>query len=89
PEADDVVLVNGAGEVTETVRANLAVLLGGHWWTPPVASGLLAGVERGRLLDEGSLKERAITREDLSRAEGLATVSSLRGWLVAELGART
>ncbi len=89
PEADDVVLVNGAGEVTETVRANLAVLLGGHWWTPPVTSGLLAGVERGRLLDEGSLKERAITREDLSRAEGLATVSSLRGWLVAELGART
>ncbi len=35
PEADDVVLVNGAGEGTETVRANLAFLLGGHRWTPP------------------------------------------------------
>ncbi len=85
PEADDVVLVNRRGEVTETSRANLAVRFDGRWWTPPVESGLLAGVERGRLLDDGVLAERVITVPDLFVAEGLATVSSLRGWLEAEM----
>ncbi|WP_324277030.1 aminodeoxychorismate synthase component I [Blastococcus brunescens] len=34
PEADDVVLINQRGEVTETTIANLAVRLDGRWWTP-------------------------------------------------------
>ena len=53
PEADDVVLVNQRGELTETTTANLAVRLDGRWWTPPTTSGCLPGVERGRLLELG------------------------------------
>lgn len=34
PEADDVVLINERGELTETSRANLALRLDGQWWTP-------------------------------------------------------
>ena len=61
PDADDVVLVNERGQVTETTIANLAVRLDGRWWTPPLSAGCLPGVERGRLLDAGELQERALT----------------------------
>jgi para-aminobenzoate synthetase/4-amino-4-deoxychorismate lyase len=80
PEADDVILVNEADEVTETSRANLAVLIDGEWFTPAIGCGLLPGVERGRLLEEGRLIERVITRSMCERATALATLSSLRGW---------
>jgi len=84
-EADDVVLVNQRGELTETTIANLAVRLDGRWWTPPTASGCLPGVERGRLLDLGRLRERVLHVDDLAAADGLAVLSSLRGWRAAEL----
>ncbi len=85
PDADDVVLVSSRGEVTETTIANLAVRLDGQWWTPPVSSGCLPGVERGRLVDDGRLRERVLRPADLAAAEGLAVVSSLRGWREARL----
>jgi para-aminobenzoate synthetase/4-amino-4-deoxychorismate lyase len=79
PDADDVVLVNERGHVTETTVANLAACLDGRWWTPPLTAGCLPGVERGRLVDAGELQERALTVLDLRRADALAVVSSLRG----------
>ncbi|MFP5371771.1 MAG: aminodeoxychorismate synthase component I, partial [Actinomycetes bacterium] len=85
PGADDVVLTNQHGQVTETTIANLAVRLDGTWWTPPASAGCLPGVERGRLVDEGVLRERELTPGDLRTAEGLAVVSSLRGWRSAVL----
>ncbi|SFF67906.1 aminodeoxychorismate synthase component I [Blastococcus tunisiensis] len=85
PEADDVVLVNQHGELTETTTANLAVRLGGRWWTPPTSCGCLPGVERARLLAAGRLHERVLTADDLHRAESLAVLSSLRGWREARL----
>jgi para-aminobenzoate synthetase/4-amino-4-deoxychorismate lyase len=85
PDADDVVLVNHDGRVTETTIANLAVRLGGRWWTPPLAAGCLPGIERGRLVELGELAECELTPADLHRAEELAVVSSLRGWRPAVL----
>ncbi len=79
PDADDVVLVNTDGHVTETTVASLAVRLDGRWWTPPLSAGCLPGVARGRLVEEGRLRERDLAPEDLRRAEDLAVVSSLRG----------
>lgn len=91
PEADDVVLTNERGEVTESTTANLAVRLDGRWWTPPLDCGVLPGVRRGLLLARGELAERVLRPDDLRRAEGLALVNSLRGWrgatLVAPVGA--
>jgi para-aminobenzoate synthetase/4-amino-4-deoxychorismate lyase len=83
--ADDAILVNERGEVTETTRATLAVRLDGQWWTPALESGCLPGVERARLLDPGRLRERVLVLADLERAEALAVVSSLRGWRPARL----
>lgn len=85
PYADDVVLVNEHGQVTETTIANLVVRLDGTWFTPPVQCGCLPGVERGRLVREGRLTERVLTVADLRANQGLALVSSLRGWRRASL----
>jgi para-aminobenzoate synthetase/4-amino-4-deoxychorismate lyase len=85
PQADDVVILNRDGELTETTTANLAVHLDGRWWTPPTNCGCLPGVERGRLLDLGHLHERILRSDDLLRADRLAVVNSLRGWRPAEL----
>jgi para-aminobenzoate synthetase / 4-amino-4-deoxychorismate lyase len=85
PLADDVVLVNERGDVTESCTANLAVRLDGKWWTPPLDSGCLPGVERARLVAAGELRERPLRPDDLHRAEALALVNSLRGWRPAAL----
>jgi para-aminobenzoate synthetase/4-amino-4-deoxychorismate lyase len=87
PEADDVVLVNERGEVTETTIANLAVRIEDRWWTPAAASGCLPGVERERLLESNQLEERVLSIADLRSADELAVVNSLRGWRTAVLHA--
>ena len=84
PGVDEVILTNERGEVTETTIANLAVGLDGRWWTPPLSSGLLPGVERGRLVEAGVLGERVIHPAEL-RGASLALISSLRGWRPAVL----
>ena len=87
PGVDDVVMVNERGELTEATRANLAVQRNGRWWTPPISSGCLPGVERARLLAEGALSEAVLEPADLVQAEAIALLNSLRGWRTAELTA--
>ncbi|MGE5227798.1 MAG: chorismate-binding protein [Planctomycetaceae bacterium] len=79
PDADDVVLVNPRGEVTETTIANLAARIDGVWWTPPVESGLLPGCERAALVADGTLRERTVTVRELREAEEVAVLNSVRG----------
>jgi para-aminobenzoate synthetase/4-amino-4-deoxychorismate lyase len=81
----DSVLFNAQGEVTECTRGNLAVLLDGCWVTPALTCGLLAGVGRAVYLQSGRLSEAVVRVEDLQRAQGLAFINSLRGWLDAEM----
>jgi para-aminobenzoate synthetase/4-amino-4-deoxychorismate lyase len=80
PVADDAVLVNTRGEITETSTANIAVRLAGRWWTPPLDSGLLAGIERAALLDDGAIAERVIGVDEARTAQALAVLNSIRGW---------
>jgi para-aminobenzoate synthetase/4-amino-4-deoxychorismate lyase len=85
PEADDVALVNDQGCVTETTIANIAVRQNGQWYTPPVSDGLLGGVLRNTLVANGLLVERSIPLADLSAAEAVAVLNSVRGWRPAVL----
>ncbi len=80
PEVDDVLLVNGRGELTESTVANLVVQLHGERWTPPVACGLLPGVFRAELLRSGEVRERVLLPGELERAEAVWLVSSVRRW---------
>lgn len=83
--AFDTLLFNEAGELTEFTIGNLALQLDGHWYTPPLAAGLLPGVMRANLLANGVLTERTLTLADLDRAQGLALLNSVRGWLPVRL----
>jgi para-aminobenzoate synthetase/4-amino-4-deoxychorismate lyase len=84
-DADDALLINPRGEITETSEANVAVKLAGRWWTPPRDSGLLAGIERAALLDEGAIEERPIDVDEARTAQALAVLNSVRGWRHAVL----
>jgi para-aminobenzoate synthetase/4-amino-4-deoxychorismate lyase len=85
PDADDVLLVNARGEITESAVANVAVRVGDRWWTPPVDAGLLPGTERAALLAEGRIEEHPVTIDRARAADELAVFSSVRGWRRAVL----
>jgi para-aminobenzoate synthetase/4-amino-4-deoxychorismate lyase len=86
PEADDVLLVNEHGEVTESTIANLVIDLDGELLTPPLASGLLAGVYRRQLVEAGEATERPVTPDMVRRARAVYLLNSVRGrWPVTLL----
>jgi para-aminobenzoate synthetase / 4-amino-4-deoxychorismate lyase len=81
PMADDVLLWNARGELTESTVANLVVELEGRKVTPPVSCGLLPGVLRGDLVARGEVLERVVRVTDLAQVTRLWLVNSLRGWI--------
>lgn len=83
PEVFDTLLWNARGELTECTRGNIALQLDGRWWTPPLAAGLLGGIGRQFWLEQGRLHEASLRIEDVARAQGVAFINSLRGWLPA------
>lgn len=84
-EADDVLLWNEDGYVTETGIANVIVRLDGELVTPPVECGLLAGTYRELLLERGEVSEREIHLSELSGSTDLTLVNSVRGEYPARL----
>ena len=86
PEADDVLLFNERGEVTESCIANVVIELDGRKVTPPVSCGLLAGTFRDELLEQGEICEQVITLDDLERADAICLINSVRKWRRAVLG---
>lgn len=78
PEADDAVLVNERGEVTESTIANLVVNLDGTLLTPPLSSGLLAGIYRQYLLDSGIVQERVLKPDHVRSARAVYLANSVR-----------
>jgi para-aminobenzoate synthetase/4-amino-4-deoxychorismate lyase len=79
-EADDVVLWNERGEVTECCTANLVVLTSGKLITPALSSGLLPGTYRNFLLKRGILTEKILTADDLSNASHIFLINAVRKW---------
>jgi para-aminobenzoate synthetase/4-amino-4-deoxychorismate lyase len=80
PEADDVLLFNERGEMTESCIANIVVGLDGRKVTPPVSCGLLAGTFRDELLEHGEIEEGIVTLKDLRRADAIWLINSVRKW---------
>ncbi|MBL8525530.1 MAG: aminotransferase class IV, partial [Betaproteobacteria bacterium] len=87
--AFDTLLWNERGELTEFTRANLVIELDGVKVTPPKSCGLLDGTLRGELLDAGTLQERVLRREDLTRATHIWWLNGLRGWVEVKPAAGT
>ncbi len=85
--AFDTLFFNERGELTEGGRSNVFVKIGGHWYTPPLSSGVLPGVMRGVLLDDpawGAI-ECPLTRDSLAHAQEIVVCNALRGPLRAVL----
>lgn len=85
PGADDVLLWNPAGGLTESTIANLVVELDGEKVTPPVECGLLPGTFREELLAQGVIRERVVHLKDLPRIRKMFLVNSVRQWEEAVL----
>lgn len=81
----DRIFLNERGEVCEGARSNVFARIDGELLTPPLASGLLDGVLRRRLLRTGQAREARLNLADLQGAEALFVGNALRGLLRAEL----
>jgi para-aminobenzoate synthetase/4-amino-4-deoxychorismate lyase len=85
PEADDVLLWNRSGYITESTIANVVVEKSGALLTPPRESGLLAGTFRAELLASGAIRESPLTLDDLRGLPRMWLINSVRGWIPAQL----
>lgn len=79
PDADDVLLWNERGEITESCISNVVISLDGLLVTPPVTCGLLAGTRRSIRIGAGDVHERVLTIDDVLRAEEIWLINSVRG----------
>lgn len=85
-QADEVILANERGEICEGTITNVfADFGGGVLATPRLDCGLLPGVLRAELLDEGRAEEAIYTYDDLKSAKALFVGNSLRGLIPARL----
>ena len=76
----DQIFVNERQELCEGSRSNIYLLKQGVWLTPPLASGLLGGTMRTRLLNSGQVQEAVLHLSDLPDAQAVRLSNGLRGW---------
>ena len=79
----DYVFLNEKNELTEGARSSIFVLLDGGWCTPPLACGLLAGVQRTQLLQQLNACERILHTTDIARAQAIVLCNAVYGQLNA------
>lgn len=86
PDHFDLIFGNAAGGLCEGSRSTIYVRdADGAWLTPPLSNGLLPGVRRQALLDEGAVREARLSLNDLRRAPALRVSNALRGWMSADM----
>lgn len=85
-QADEVLLANERGELCEGTITTLFADVGGALLaTPRLDCGLLAGVLRAEMLDQGKAEEAVFSLEDLKDAKAIYVGNSLRGLIPAVL----
>lgn len=81
----DVLLHNERGEATEFTRGNLVVEIDGGLFTPALECGILRGVFRAELVRSGRVVERILSLDEVTNAQRVWLVNSLREWLELRL----
>ena len=84
--ADDALILDTTGHVSEATSANVFTIRRGRLLTPPLGSGCLAGTTRAWLLEHAPVhdltpEEEPLTRADLLRADEVLLTSSVAGIL--------
>ncbi len=85
PDFYDVILWNVEGFITESTVANVVIKQRGQYFTPDETAGLLPGTLRSKLLKTGLLVEKALSKLDLTNAEEIYLINSVRGWVKVQL----
>ncbi len=80
---DEVLLLNGDGEVADGSRNSIFAQIGPRLVTPPIAAGALPGVLRSQLIEEGRAVAQSLSLGDLRRAERWFVGNSLHGLRLA------
>ena len=80
PDYFDVLFCNERGELCEGSRSNVYLKIDGQWLTPPLSSGLLPGVWRRKLLDEGQVRQAILPVSYLTADATVRLSNGLRGW---------
>ncbi|MFN4171810.1 MAG: aminotransferase class IV family protein [Pseudorhodobacter sp.] len=80
---DEAIFLNERGEVCDGTITTLFFDRGQGWRTPPLTSGLLPGVLRAGMLEQGRVREEILDASDLPHVR-LALGNSLRGMAPAE-----
>jgi len=75
--ADDALLLSTTGELCCGTTANLLLKRGDRWLTPPLSSGCLPGVMRGRALELGLAVEAHLGLDDLDASDAAVLINSL------------
>ena len=81
--ADDAVLLNRKGNVTETTSSNLFAFINGELYTPPISSGCLSGITRGLILELAkdlriNCLQTDISHKEFANSEGAFLTNSIR-----------
>jgi branched-subunit amino acid aminotransferase/4-amino-4-deoxychorismate lyase len=72
--ADEVVMLNFAGEVTESAVSNIAFVQGGTLVTPPLSAGILGGITRDLVLGKVATAAGVPVRETPVRPEEFSSM---------------
>jgi len=76
----DVLFLNNRDEVTEGAISNVFIENGGKFYTPPISCGLLNGVYRRYMFENGSpLEEKILFERDILEADKVYFANSVRG----------
>jgi para-aminobenzoate synthetase/4-amino-4-deoxychorismate lyase len=81
--AYEIIFMDAEGHLTEGSRTNIFVERGGKLLTPPIARGLMPGILRAKLMDDGQAEEAELTEADL--ADGFYIGNIVRGLIPARL----
>ncbi|MDQ6433674.1 aminotransferase class IV family protein [Mesorhizobium sp. LHD-90] len=88
-QADEMLLLNERGEICEGTITNIFLGAGdgGPMLTPALSCGLLPGVLRDEMLDDGKAREAVLILHDLWTAQRIYVGNSLRGLIEARISA--
>jgi para-aminobenzoate synthetase/4-amino-4-deoxychorismate lyase len=82
-QAYETIFTDPAGQLTEGSRTNIFVDRGGKLMTPPLTRGIMPGILRAKLIEEGRAEEGDLTPDDLKG--GFYVGNIVRGLIPARL----
>ncbi|MFA6977758.1 MAG: aminodeoxychorismate synthase component I [Ignavibacteriaceae bacterium] len=75
---DEVLFLNKQNKLAEGAITNIFLFFDDKWKTPPISSGILAGIYRDHFIKKHDVKEEVLTINDLKRSKKVVLTNSVR-----------